>query len=247
MNYDDMAHMADEERKRRREEGTEPTQKAMVSITFDKWREVTAELEQLRESEIRCREALESAEHTVRKQNAELAEARELLEVWMSIAVNGKSWSKTREFLNGSMPERSGDASERTEPAGALARERDSDSTDVAEGAVECDEHEWHFFQTEDNRQWGQRCRKCHKWQDEYVHADSAAPDDDGPNGLTFADDEKIEAMEKRVAELKEELLVAEKLLEQRQRVLNAIPDCPTHGANCVPHAIEWIHQAKTR
>jgi len=69
--------------------------------------------------------------------------------------------------------------------------------------ADECDEHEWHFFQTEDNRQWGQRCRKCHKWQDEYVHADSAAPDDDdGPNGLTFADDVKIEAMEKRVAEL---------------------------------------------
>ena len=32
--------------------------------------------------------------------------------------------------------------------------------------------------------------------------ADSAASDDDGPNGLTFADDDKIEAMEKRVAEL---------------------------------------------
>jgi len=46
----------------------------------------------------------------------------------------------------------------------------------IAEGMVECDEHEWYFYQTEDNRQWGQRCRKCHKWQDEWVHADSAAP-----------------------------------------------------------------------
>ena len=46
MNLDDMAHMADQERKREREEGIGP--KAMVSITFDKWREVNAELEQLR-------------------------------------------------------------------------------------------------------------------------------------------------------------------------------------------------------
>jgi len=46
MNLDDMAHMADQERKREREEGIGP--KAMVSITFDKWREQNAELEQLR-------------------------------------------------------------------------------------------------------------------------------------------------------------------------------------------------------
>lgn len=57
----------------------------------------------------------------------------------------------------------------------------------------------------------------------------------------------QLDEANERVAELKEELLVAEKLLEQRQRVLNAIPDCPTHGANCVPHAVEWVHQAKTR
>jgi hypothetical protein len=65
---DDIAHMADQERKREREEGIGP--KAMVSITFDKWREVIAELEQLRGSEIQCREALESAENTARKQRA---------------------------------------------------------------------------------------------------------------------------------------------------------------------------------
>ena len=32
-----------------------------------------------------------------------------------------------------------------------------------------------------------------------------------------------------------------EHLLAERQRVLEAIPECPLHGNNCVPHAIEWI------
>lgn len=36
-------------------------------------------------------------------------------------------------------------------------------------------------------------------------------------------------------------LNVNESLLAERQRVLDAIPECPVHGANCVPHAIEWV------
>lgn len=39
-----------------------------------------------------------------------------------------------------------------------------------------------------------------------------------------------------------EELLdVTDKLLTERNRVLDAIPKCPAHGSQCVPHAIEWI------
>lgn len=38
-------------------------------------------------------------------------------------------------------------------------------------------------------------------------------------------------------------LNVNEKLLAERQRVLDLIPDCPKHGGNCVPHAIEWIKE----
>lgn len=34
-------------------------------------------------------------------QKSELAEARELLETWMSIAVNGKAYIETRQFLGG--------------------------------------------------------------------------------------------------------------------------------------------------
>lgn len=49
MNYNDMAHMADQERKREREEGMEPTPKTMMQVTIDKWREMTAELEVLRQ------------------------------------------------------------------------------------------------------------------------------------------------------------------------------------------------------
>ena len=41
------------------------------------------------------------------------------------------------------------------------------------------------------------------------------------------------------------ELYVTEQLLEERQRVLDAIPECPAHGRNCVPHAIDWINKMK--
>ena len=38
-----------------------------------------------------------------------------------------------------------------------------------------------------------------------------------------------------------EELDVTNKLLEERNRLLNAIPECPEHGAQCVPHGIEYL------
>lgn len=49
----------------------------------------------------------------------------------------------------------------------------------------------------------------------------------------------------KGTQELIEELAVANKLLAERQRVLDAVPPCPDHGP-CVPHALEWIEKAKT-
>lgn len=36
-------------------------------------------------------------------------------------------------------------------------------------------------------------------------------------------------------------LNINERLLAERQRVVDAIPECPVHGSNCVPHALEWI------
>ena len=47
-----------------------------------------------------------------------------------------------------------------------------------------------------------------------------------------------------RIGKLEEELRVTEELLAERQRVLDAIPACPAHGP-CVPHALEWIKNAK--
>ncbi len=43
----------------------------------------------------------------------------------------------------------------------------------------------------------------------------------------------------------KNDLGVTESLLEQRQRVLDEVPECPIHGGNCVPHAVEWIKAKK--
>ncbi|MGI2056194.1 hypothetical protein ACRN9T_03225 [Shewanella baltica] len=39
---------------------------------------------------------------------------------------------------------------------------------------------------------------------------------------------------------LKEELDITNSLLRERQKILDAIPECEVHG-KCVPHAIEWI------
>jgi hypothetical protein len=47
------------------------------------------------------------------------------------------------------------------------------------------------------------------------------------------------------LAELKEELRITDDLLTARMRVMDAIPECPAHGGNCVPHALEWIEKEK--
>ncbi len=46
--------------------------------------------------------------------------------------------------------------------------------------------------------------------------------------------------------DLKHELEVTDKLLDERQKVLDAIPECRIHG-KCVPHAIEWIEEMKAK
>ena len=40
---------------------------------------------------------------------------------------------------------------------------------------------------------------------------------------------------------VEEYILVLEKVLSERDRVIDAIPECPVHGRQCVPHALEWI------
>ncbi len=49
------------------------------------------------------------------------------------------------------------------------------------------------------------------------------------------------QALRERIAELKEELRVTDFLLVSREEVLRAIPECPEHGRDCVPHALDWI------
>jgi len=47
------------------------------------------------------------------------------------------------------------------------------------------------------------------------------------------------------IAALKKELELTDKLLNERQKLLDAIPECEAHGS-CVPHALEWIENMKT-
>jgi hypothetical protein len=54
----------------------------------------------------------------------------------------------------------------------------------------------------------------------------------------------RAEWAEKEVDRLTSELKVTDELLAERQRVLDAIPECEPHGA-CVPNALEWIEFVK--
>ena len=36
-------------------------------------------------------------------------------------------------------------------------------------------------------------------------------------------------------------LNIYESLLNERQRVIDLIPECEAHGSNCIPHCLEWI------
>ena len=38
-----------------------------------------------------------------------------------------------------------------------------------------------------------------------------------------------------------------ERLLVERDRLLAAIPPCPIHGPQCVPHALGWIEKQKAK
>lgn len=49
------------------------------------------------------------------------------------------------------------------------------------------------------------------------------------------------------VAQIEEELAVTDKLLRERDRVMEAIPPCPIHGNQCVPYALAWIEEQKAR
>ena len=66
-------------------------------------------------------------------------------------------------------------------------------------------------------------------------------PDTDAPDTSKLTEQQ----LRQRIAELEEELTVTDKLLATRQEVLNEIPECPTHGNECMPHALDWIKRAK--
>ena len=57
---------------------------------------------------------------------------------------------------------------------------------------------------------------------------------------------DKVEGEETELEKLRDDLRVTEALLEERQKLLDAIPECPLHG-KCVPNALLWIEKAKLK
>lgn len=87
-------------------------------------------------------------------------------------------------------------------------------------------------------------------------HADVASVEPDGLF-VTHEDYAKLlalaaslqadkERLQDEIERLKGEMTVTEQLLAERQRVLDAVPECPLHGP-CVPHAVSWIEDQITR
>ena len=56
---------------------------------------------------------------------------------------------------------------------------------------------------------------------------------------------EEMDRDHKRIRELSREIEVDDKLLASRTELLEAIPECPTHGSQCIPNALDWVNGVK--
>jgi hypothetical protein len=56
-----------------------------------------------------------------------------------------------------------------------------------------------------------------------------------------------LKAKDEHIAELEQEIRISEKIIEERNRLLNDCPPCPVHGEGCVPHAREWLQELKNK
>jgi hypothetical protein len=68
----------------------------------------------------------------------------------------------------------------------------------------------------------------------------------EGMVGL-YGDKKSVLAFQAKIAEvesLHQELGIANKLLDERNRLMKEIPSCEAHG-DCIPNAIEWVRRAK--
>ena len=54
-----------------------------------------------------------------------------------------------------------------------------------------------------------------------------------------------IEVERETVDQMKEYISTLESLLAEYDKVMEAIPECPKHGHQCVPYAIEWVEEQK--
>lgn len=52
---------------------------------------------------------------------------------------------------------------------------------------------------------------------------------------------DELAQLRARIRDLEQEVAVDDKLLAERDRLLEAIPACDAHGDKCIPHAIEWV------
>lgn len=56
-----------------------------------------------------------------------------------------------------------------------------------------------------------------------------------------------IAGAEPNTKELRDGLKIANSLLDERNKLLEAIPPCGAHGSQCVPHAIDWVNEKRRK
>ena len=86
-----------------------------------------------------------------------------------------------------------------------------------------------------------ERRLKNYSWDREHVRA---GPEHPVGSGFIEVYDIAV-ALVDEVQRLEKELTVTDELLDARMTVVDAIPDCPDHGGQCVPHALEWIKEMR--
>lgn len=55
----------------------------------------------------------------------------------------------------------------------------------------------------------------------------------------------EVARLEARVAELTAEVTLDDARIAGLEAVVRAVPACPAHGDQCLPHAVAWIEERK--
>jgi len=54
----------------------------------------------------------------------------------------------------------------------------------------------------------------------------------------------KLNKEKRSYSDIIKELELSDQIIERYKQLIHSIPECPVHGNECIPHAIEWVNES---